>query len=231
MPKPQETFKVFISHATIADSDLANWIADALDLIHIRAFVYERYQTGGQNRFDVIKDMISLCPYFLVVLTREGIASQWVNQEIGYAVGKGKKPIPIIEVDSSTGRCIDSKGFVELHDPINYYKNDRIQLMADIVYTFRNLLARQGKWKDIIYLRCKCGNEFDANLNFDEHWEQWNERPIEEIPQWELWRQPQTWGESLIEQAIVVSCTCDECQREIRVSFPDCHQLPDTSNA
>ncbi len=86
MPLPKEHFKVFISHATAEDSWLANWIADALDYLHIRAFVYERYPRGGQNRFEVIKSRIQSCPYFLAVLTKDGIASQWVNQEIGYAV-------------------------------------------------------------------------------------------------------------------------------------------------
>lgn len=43
----KEDFKLFISHATAEDGDLANWIADALDRLHIRAFVYERYYVGG----------------------------------------------------------------------------------------------------------------------------------------------------------------------------------------
>ena len=85
---------------------------------------------GGRNRFEVIKSMIAGCPYFLVVLTKDGIRSQWVNQEIGYAVARNKNLIPIIEIENFTARRFDSKGFVELHDPINYYRNNEIQLMA-----------------------------------------------------------------------------------------------------
>ena len=88
MPLPKEEFRVFISHATTEDGELVRWIADALDRLHIRAFVYERYQRGGQNRFEVIKRWIKACPYFLVVLTKDGIASQWVNQEIGEILAK-----------------------------------------------------------------------------------------------------------------------------------------------
>ena len=54
MPLPAETFKVFISHATDSDGSLANWIAEALDRLQVRAYVYERYQTGDQNRFETI---------------------------------------------------------------------------------------------------------------------------------------------------------------------------------
>ncbi len=206
MPLPKEHFKVFISHATAADGALANWIADALDRLHIRAFVYERYKRGGQNRFEVIKERIKACPYFLVILTTDGIASQWVNQEIGYAVGVGREPIPIIEVDPYTGRCIDSAGFIELHDPIDYYRNDNVGLMASVIYTFYSLLFDERRWHDIIFLSCKCGNEFEGELDFEKAWEIWISDPSKtpfELP----------W-------------TCVKCKRVVRVSFPDCHLLP-----
>jgi len=206
MPLPKEDFKVFISHATTEDGDLANWIADALDRLHIRAFVYERYKRGGQNRFEVIKEMIKACPYFLVMLTTDSIASQWVNQEIGYAVGVGREPIPIIEVDPYTARRIDSAGFVELHDPIDYYRNDNVGLMASVIYTFYSLLSSGRRWQDIIFLSCKCGNEFEGKLDFEKAWEIWlsdSSRTPFELP----------W-------------TCVKCGREVRVSFPDCHLLP-----
>jgi hypothetical protein len=206
MPLPQEHFKVFISHATVADRVLVNWIADALDRLHIRAYVYERYQRGGQNRFEMIKTMIKECPHFLVLLTKEGIASQWVNQEIGYAVALGKDLIPIVAVDSQTGRPIQSSGFVELHDPILYYENGSVELIAQILYTFNCILAGQNAWKDTIFLSCKCGREFDPPLEFAKWWEQWlsSGKPFQVV-----------W-------------TCENCHRQIGISFPDCHLLPQT---
>lgn len=205
MPLPKEPFKVFISHATIEDGLLVNWIAEALDRLHIRAFVYERYQRGGQNRFEVIKSHIRICPYFLVVLTVDGIASQWVNQEIGYAVGVGKELIPIVEVDTYTGKLIQSRGFVELHDPIWYYRNDPTGLMASIVYTFYSLLFSQGRWQDLIFLSCRCGLDFDGYLKFEKHWEMWIKDP-QRTPL-EIW-----W-------------VCPKCQQKVWLSFPDCHLL------
>lgn len=201
MPLPAETFKVFISHATTPDDALANWMADALDRIHIRAFVYERYQMGGQNRFEVIKGMIKACPYFLVVLTKEGIASQWVNQEIGYAVAVGKNIIPIVEVDSITGRHLESKGFVELHDPIPYRKNSETELMARLVYTLKNLLAFVGKWQDLVFLSCTCGLEFEGQLQFSFNWDRFCKNRVPFQIFWD----------------------CQRCRRQVSLSFPDCH--------
>lgn len=121
--------------------------------------------------------MINECPYFLVILTSNGITSQWVNQEIGYAVRMGREPIPVVEVNPYTGMRIESKGFVELHDPINYYRNDNVGLMASVVYTFYSLLLGQGKWRDIIFLSCKRGIESDAPLEFEKNWEIWLREP------------------------------------------------------
>lgn len=209
MPLTKEEFKVFISHATTEDGELVRWIADALDRLHIRAFVYERYQRGGQNRFEVIKRWIKACPYFLVVLTKDGIASQWVNQEIGYAVGMGKEIIPIVEVDESTGRCIKSRGFVELHDPIEYYRNDNVGLMASVLYTFYSLLYSQRKWQDLIFLSCVCGKEFDGLLQFDKLWPIWLQDPAK--------------------NPFPVDWVCSQCRRTVSLSFPDCHILPQES--
>ena len=205
MPLPSETFKVFISHATHPDSLLANWIAEALDRLHIRAFVYERYPLGGRNRFETIKVMIRTCPYFLVLLTADGIASQWVNQEIGYAIAVGKTPIPIIEVNPTTGRYLESKGFVELNDPIIYDRNKPTNLMADILYTFRSTLSIVGGWRDLVYLSCGCGSDFDGKLEFDKWWGKFNK--------------------DVLRRTFPINWRCTNCNSNIALSFPDCHLI------
>ena len=206
MPKPKENFKVFISHATAEDGPLVYWMADALDRLRVRAFVYEAYQVGGQNRFEMIKGMIEACPYFLVLLTEASIVSQWVNQEIGYAVAVGKDPIPIVEVNSYTGRRIESQGFIELHDPIDYCRDNPVQMMAKVFYTFYTLLMEVGQWKDIIFLTCNCGCDFDAPLEFVRFWEMWQRNPD---------RNP-----------FEIEWKCPKCGRIVKVSFPDYHLLP-----
>ncbi len=198
---PREHFQVFISHATIADGALVTWLAEALDRLHIRAYIYERYQIGGQNRFETIKANIKACHYFLVLLTKAGIASQWVNQEIGYAVALGKKPIPIFEADSTTGKISKSQGFIELHDPITYYRGQEIWLMGSILYTFENLFEKTSQWRDLYFLSCKCGNGFDGRLDYEKNWYQWLKE-----------KEPHNW-----------TWVCPKCGESISISFPDCH--------
>ncbi len=162
---PMEAFKVFLSHSE-ADAALTQRICDTLDRLHIRTFVYEYYPKGGANRFETIKTEIKGTEYFLVLITSNGLQSQWVNQEIGYAVGVGKTPIPILEVDPATGERLKSRGFVELHDPILLNPLAPSDMIRQLVYTFYGWLGRN--WPDRIWLTCKCGNEFDGGLDYSD---------------------------------------------------------------
>lgn len=202
MPVTKEDFKVFISHATTEDANLVTWIASALDNLHLKAFVYENYQLGGQIRFDVIKDKINECPYFLAILTKADISSQWVNQEIGYATAVGKTLIPVVETDH-TGKMIESKGFIELNDRIPYYRNNPIHLVGRIIYSIHGY---EGiNWKDLIYLSCKCGKEGDAPLQYEKSLSILNQDPAQ--------------------TPFNLEFKCSSCNQQILVSFPDCHQL------
>jgi len=109
--------------------------------------------------------MINSTEYFLALLSCNGLQSQWVNQEIGYAVGLGKTPIPILEVDPYTGERLKSRGFVELHDPILLNPLDPSAMIKDLIYTFYGWLGKS--WPDKIWLTCKCGNEFDGQLAYE----------------------------------------------------------------
>lgn len=62
-----------------------------------------------------VKDGIDKCDYILPILTKESMASQWVNQEIGYAIAKQKSIYPIVDT------CIlkDLKGFI--HSQLEVY--------------------------------------------------------------------------------------------------------------
>jgi len=165
MPLPKESFKVFLSHST-EDTDLTWRIAETLDRLHIRTFVYEFYLAGGENRFEKIKEMIVGTKYFLVLLTENGLKSQWVNQEIGYAVGMRKTLIPIVQIDSVTGERLKSDGFVELHDQISFNPNLTGGMISNLVYTFYSWLLNTGRWSDRIWLTCKCGYEWDKELDY-----------------------------------------------------------------
>lgn len=187
----EEPFKVFLSHSE-KDSDLTGKIERTLDRLHIHTFVYERYPKGGVNRFERIKEMIKEIPFFLVLLTNNGLQSQWVNQEIGYAVGIKKTPIPIIEIDPTTGKRLESHGFVELHDPILFNPKNPRRMMTELVYTLRSWLEESDGWSDSIWLTCKCGYEFDVSLNY-----------------------------SKISKQQILSWKCEKCNKILKISVPD----------
>lgn len=168
MPLPKEKIKVFLSHSQ-ADRALTYRMIETLDRLHIRTFAYEYYYVGGVNRFELIKHMIANTEYFVVLLTSNGLKSQWVNQEIGYAVGIGKAPIPILEVNPKTRRRLGSRGFVELHDPILFNPLDPGDMIRLLVYTFYGWLTSTRSWPDKIWLTCKkCENEFDEELDYSQ---------------------------------------------------------------
>ncbi len=166
MPIPDETFKVFLSHSE-KDKDLVQRISELLTRLHVRPWIYEYFYVGGSNRFERIKTNIEDSPYFLALLTADGLSSQWVNQEIGYAVGIGKDVIPILEVDPSSGERLKSRGFVELNDPILLNPQSPSNAMKQLVYTFYSLLS--DDWLDMVWLTCKCGNEWDGVLKYYEN--------------------------------------------------------------
>jgi len=166
MSLPNEPFKVFLSHSE-QDAELTRWVYEVLCRLHIRSFVYEYYKVGGANRFEKIPEMIRSTRYFVALLTRNGLDSQWVNQEIGYAVGVGKEPIPILEVNPETGERLKSRGFVEIRDPILHNPYEPGLTIWDLVYTLYAWLLDQNAWRDRMWLTCKCGHEFDADLGYE----------------------------------------------------------------
>jgi hypothetical protein len=89
-------------------------------------FEHDPGQEFGHKVARTLRD----CTWFLVLLTKESVHSQWVNQEIGYAeclrrIGKITTFIPIVEREqdavSRQRTVIDTKGFVHrAHDSVPY---------------------------------------------------------------------------------------------------------------
>ena len=150
-------FDVFLSHDH-SDFDLVERIWRILDRIKTSAYMYEKYPRPGEYIPEVIKTEIRYCKYFVAFLTTAGVASQWVNQEIGIAHAYDKLIIPVNE----TG--VQSKGFVELREYIHY---DPYAPEDTIYYLLHTLRWRLGKDKDIangLILDCKCGRTFEDDL-------------------------------------------------------------------
>ena len=156
MVQRPERFLLFLSHATV-DRELALRIAKILDSMSLPTFVYESYQVGGQNRFLVIRDRIAESPYFVLLLTRKARKSEWVNQEIGYAVALQKDIIPIVETSPVRRRRIPYFGFVELNDPLDVELQHPDPAISQLLFTMMHYAKRDHRWRGMMRLDCRCG--------------------------------------------------------------------------
>ena len=101
--------KVFISHS-MKDSQLVRVLVKNLEIYSVEAYIAERDYQPGKQLSQKIMQNIDTSNYFLVVYTIDGEDSIYVQQEIGYWLGKKKFNdfIPLV------AKGINPRGF--LHD-------------------------------------------------------------------------------------------------------------------
>lgn len=97
------SFRVFISHST-ADMALVYELQHWLQANGIEAYVAQIYAQPGIPLSQKVSDAILASDCVLVLWTKDGARSAWVNQEIGIAKGQGRLVIPIVE------RSVDLQG-------------------------------------------------------------------------------------------------------------------------
>jgi len=138
-------FNVFLSYN---DSDLAlvERIMSILNRMGISAYSYKHYPEYGEYIPEIIRKNTSDSEYFVVLLTQAGIESQWVNQEIGMAFALNMLIIPIIQMR------VESKGFVELRQRIDYDLYNPEKAIGDLIYRLRYLCNANS-------IQLECTNE------------------------------------------------------------------------
>lgn len=91
-------YSVFIGHSE-KDSDMANVIASQFRSYGVTSIIASQYRpaTPSQTLSDKIKSLIRQSHCVLAILTPNGLNSRFVQQEIGFALGKNKPLIPFVE--------------------------------------------------------------------------------------------------------------------------------------
>jgi len=148
-------FDVFLSYNE-SDLALVNRIMNILNRMGITTYSYKHYPEYGEYLPEIIKKNIMSSEFFVVLLTRAGIDSQWVNQEIGMAFALNRLIIPIVQMG------LETKGFVELRQHIDYNTYNPEQTLQNIIYRLRYLCNATT-----IQLKCKnedCRHSFSAHL-------------------------------------------------------------------
>ena len=110
-------YKVFISHST-RDRKLVIALANTLSKFGIKVFVAEWYLTPGQKLDRKVFTNLDNSDCVVVLLTRNGIRSNWVQQEIGYALKISKPLIPLVEKGMPPGDlgALQDRDYIE-YDP------------------------------------------------------------------------------------------------------------------
>jgi hypothetical protein len=137
--------KVFISHST-QDQGLVISLAQLLQQLGIQVFVAEWYLSPGARLDMKIKKQIRDADFVVVLLTRNGIRSTWVQQEIGIAVNAEKPIIPIVEQGTQPGdlAALQGREYIE-YDP--RYPGQALAKVIRYLNSQRLQKKEQEKWR------------------------------------------------------------------------------------
>ena len=128
----ENEFKIFISYAD-DDLELADRIFWILYRLQLQPWSYERYPEAGGSIVDKLKQALKECEVMVVVLTKDGVSSSWVNQEIGAFEIQEKRIIPLIE-SNLYKKTRERLGFVQFKDPILLDLYNPIEAIGSLMY-------------------------------------------------------------------------------------------------
>lgn len=131
-------YTVFVSHSTTAeDMPYVNWFHSTLQSRGMGCYVAMWYREPGRLITDKVKAAINASDVVLVLWTKGGRDSQFVNQEVGYA--EDKKPIiPLVE------KGVALEGFLYGRDHIEFERQNPIgALDATLNYIYNLKLTKE----------------------------------------------------------------------------------------
>jgi len=110
-------YRVFISHST-RDRGLVIALANLFSKLGVEASVAEWYLTPGERLDKKVFIEIDQSDCTVVLLTKNGMRSNWIHQEIGYALKSNKPLIPLVEkgISSKELGSLEGKEYIE-YDP------------------------------------------------------------------------------------------------------------------
>ena len=110
-------YRVFISHST-RDRGLVIALANLLTKFGVEVSVAEWYLTPGESLDKKVFNEIEKADCITVLLTGNGLRSNWMQQEVGYAAKTNKTIIPIVEkgTDPKELAALQGREYIE-YDP------------------------------------------------------------------------------------------------------------------
>lgn len=139
---------VFISHSVgEAENPIVNHLAASLSGAGIPNYLAMHDRQPGTRLTEKVKTHITASQVLVALLTRKGNQSSWVHDEIGFALGKGRRVVALLE----KGLKVDG-----MHNGAEYFEFDPADPASDIA-VLSERLARQGAEEEAESARGKLG--------------------------------------------------------------------------
>ena len=145
----------FVSHSTKDIKGKVGEVCYIFEKIQIKIFVADKDVPVGKPLPEEIKRAIEESELFIVFLTTNSVKSPWVNQEIGYALGKGIPVIPIKQGRVRVKGLIETAKYVRLcdnpldtvHEIFSRLTNESLSIRAQAaIGAFVGLLELEEKY-------------------------------------------------------------------------------------
>ena len=128
--------KIFVSHS-LNDKELVDRLHRSVKPYGITLYVAEHYVDMNNTITSKIESMIKSCDAAVILLTKNGCDSKFVQQEIGYLRSLNKPSLNVVEKEYEKAVT----GFIYGHDYISYDP----QKPDDTIVKVTNLLESHNK--------------------------------------------------------------------------------------
>ena len=132
-------YKVFISYST-KDIPNVDALRKLLQFPDVECFVSEYAVTPGAPLAPTIKTAIQTCDLFVVLWSKNALASEWVSQEIGIAHG-GQKPILPFVLEKN----LQLPGFIKELRYVAAFQNPEQAMYGLREIVLKNSMAKQNQ--------------------------------------------------------------------------------------
>jgi hypothetical protein len=145
-PGEKMSYKVFVSHST-RDKGLVVSLSRLLAEFGIEVAVAEWYLMPGERLDRKVLGLIDAADCMVVLLTRNGIRSNWVHQEVGQAMKSQKPIIPLVEkgIESKELAALEGREYIEY---VPYQPEEALLKAAHFVKTLK--LKKQEREKALL---------------------------------------------------------------------------------
>jgi hypothetical protein len=135
-------FSVFVSHS-VRDLDVVYQFKYWLEVNGIVVYVADTQPQYGTSLPAKIANAINQSDCVIAILTTYGARSDWVNQEIGYAVRASKLVIPVVE------QGVNLKGFIANVEYVTFQPNDPATAITNVINYLSRLKATKEQQQQL----------------------------------------------------------------------------------